>query len=414
MSEPQAMFFKISENGELEWRKRLWDPDFYEYPTYFNSIVSNGTDRYFGVGGDSGDPVYFYELDENCNVLTYTLLITDSLGIGKINSIKLLNDGIIMTGSCFFSHRGLIMKIDLEGNTIWHKDYQFYDNGHSGLSEFHSIITTSDSSFVAVGYGNIFGQYSKGIIYKVNSVGDTIWTIKDSSHYFVSSLEYSPNDYYINSYNYLLRITADGYVIDQYEISLGEIYQSNSSVIKTYDDNIVLIRNAAQGEIHKVTPDGIKLWSRDYLDNNLDESLIGVEEYEILETDNGDLVYCGTTGINYQDPELILIRTNPDGLDINEMPSQAVNISNYPNPFSSTTTISFSGKVNPCELPKIKIYNIKGQLVRELLPITPSPDRSISVIWDGKDMDGNITAPGVYFYSLEFEDTAVVRKIVKL
>ena len=75
MSEPQAMFFKISENGELEWRKRLWDPDFYEYPTYFNSIVSNGTDRYFGVGGDSGDPVYFYELDENCNVLTYTLLI---------------------------------------------------------------------------------------------------------------------------------------------------------------------------------------------------------------------------------------------------------------------------------------------------------------------------------------------------
>jgi hypothetical protein len=88
---------------------------------------------------------------------------------------------------------------------------------------------------------------------------------------------------------------------------------------------------------------------------------------------------------------------------------------NTPNPFKDQTTISFTsldyGRVREYIL---SIYNTRGQLIRRFY----GPDEHFwtinEIVWDGKDMDGNITAPGVYFYSLEFEDTAIVRKMVKV
>ena len=88
---------------------------------------------------------------------------------------------------------------------------------------------------------------------------------------------------------------------------------------------------------------------------------------------------------------------------------------NTPNPFKDQTTISFTsldhGRVREYTL---SIYNSRGQLVRRFY----GPDEHFwainEIVWDGKDMDGNITAPGVYYYSLEYMDTAVVRKMVKV
>ncbi len=88
---------------------------------------------------------------------------------------------------------------------------------------------------------------------------------------------------------------------------------------------------------------------------------------------------------------------------------------NTPNPFKDQTTISFTSlDYDRVREYQVSIYNSRGQLVRRFY----GPDEHFwainEIVWYGKDMDGNITAPGVYFCSLEFEDTAVVRKIVKL
>jgi hypothetical protein len=88
---------------------------------------------------------------------------------------------------------------------------------------------------------------------------------------------------------------------------------------------------------------------------------------------------------------------------------------NTPNPFKDQTTISFTSlDYDRVREYTLSIYNSRGQLVRRFY----GPDEHFwainEIVWDGKDMDGNITAPGVYFYSLEFEDTAIVRKMVKL
>jgi len=70
---------------------------------------------------------------------------------------------------------------------------------------------------------------------------------------------------------------------------------------------------------------------------------------------------------------------------------------NFPNPFNQSTTFSFTSK-EPIHKAEIKIYNIKGQLIRELRPVSSSPTRSIEITWDGKDKNGQKVAPGVYLY----------------
>ena len=84
-----------------------------------------------------------------------------------------------------------------------------------------------------------------------------------------------------------------------------------------------------------------------------------------------------------------------------------------PNPFSFSTTISFKLKSNLHNPSQIKIYNIKGQLVRELLPVAPSPSLPVSVIWDGKDEKGKDVSAGVYLYKHNSNDEHI-GKVVKL
>ena len=85
-----------------------------------------------------------------------------------------------------------------------------------------------------------------------------------------------------------------------------------------------------------------------------------------------------------------------------------------PNPFSTTTTISFTGKLNSHELSKIKIYDVKGQLVREILPVASSPGLPVSVTWDGRDETGKEVSAGLYLCKLDTKQGSYLRKIIFL
>ncbi|MCK4357527.1 MAG: right-handed parallel beta-helix repeat-containing protein [Candidatus Cloacimonetes bacterium] len=87
---------------------------------------------------------------------------------------------------------------------------------------------------------------------------------------------------------------------------------------------------------------------------------------------------------------------------------------NYPNPFSSSTTISFHLAI-PMTIGKntqINIYNVKGQLVRQLFPITIGINGQLSIEWDGKDENGRQLSNGIYFYQLKTENYSEVKKMV--
>ena len=78
-------------------------------------------------------------------------------------------------------------------------------------------------------------------------------------------------------------------------------------------------------------------------------------------------------------------------------------ISNYPNPFIESTTISFDLATKSHKNTQINIYNAKGQLIRKFLPVAHSPGHPVSVIWDGKNESNVLQPPGFYFYSLEVD-----------
>jgi len=87
---------------------------------------------------------------------------------------------------------------------------------------------------------------------------------------------------------------------------------------------------------------------------------------------------------------------------------------NYPNPFNPVTRIQYT--VNSRQTPlrtTLKIYNIRGQLVRTLVN-EPRRAGTYLVSWDGKDESGNQVASGVYLYRLRADDFSQTKKMVLL
>jgi hypothetical protein len=86
-------------------------------------------------------------------------------------------------------------------------------------------------------------------------------------------------------------------------------------------------------------------------------------------------------------------------------------IQSYPNPFNSTSTISYSvqreGRVGLC------VYDIGGRLIRTLVDGQKSPG-DYEVKWSGRRTDGTAVPSGIYFVRLETRGQAQTRKIVVL
>lgn len=91
-------------------------------------------------------------------------------------------------------------------------------------------------------------------------------------------------------------------------------------------------------------------------------------------------------------------------------PATAVLRQNYPNPFNPDTIIAF-------ELPEsgtasLKVYNTKGQLVRQLHANQLLAAGNHTVVWDGCDEQGRCVGSGIYLYRLSFRDQSVSRKML--
>ncbi|MCK4340003.1 MAG: T9SS type A sorting domain-containing protein, partial [Candidatus Cloacimonetes bacterium] len=86
---------------------------------------------------------------------------------------------------------------------------------------------------------------------------------------------------------------------------------------------------------------------------------------------------------------------------------------NYPNPMSpdkiGTTTISFSIPKD-AKNSEMKIYNIKGQLVKKFSIISDQ----YSIVWDGKDSNGKQLSNGIYLYKLDTGEKSITKKMVLL
>jgi flagellar hook assembly protein FlgD len=88
-------------------------------------------------------------------------------------------------------------------------------------------------------------------------------------------------------------------------------------------------------------------------------------------------------------------------------------IMNAPNPFSRTTFFSYS-LTQPADKIVIKIYTLRGKLVRTLEQDLPKWQYN-EEFWDGRDEDGNRLGSGVYLYKFILTDSGKkIERIGKL
>jgi hypothetical protein len=97
--------------------------------------------------------------------------------------------------------------------------------------------------------------------------------------------------------------------------------------------------------------------------------------------------------------------------NVETLPVQYALLQNYPNPFNPTTSIRY-------ELPKgsyveLVIYNVQGQVVRELVNGRQKAQRYV-IAWDGKNEQGSSVASGIYFYRIKAGEFVNTKKMVLL
>ena len=94
-------------------------------------------------------------------------------------------------------------------------------------------------------------------------------------------------------------------------------------------------------------------------------------------------------------------------------PAKTALLQNYPNPFNPETWIPYDlaqdAKVD------IKIYNLKGETIRELKIGFQNAgsyrSKEMAAYWDGRNTAGELVASGVYFYSLNTGRAKAIRQM---
>lgn len=94
-----------------------------------------------------------------------------------------------------------------------------------------------------------------------------------------------------------------------------------------------------------------------------------------------------------------------------QLPSEFALKQNYPNPFNPSTTIAFSVPENHRGAVSLRIYNMLGAVVRELVSGDLAPGHYTKV-WDGLDNSGQRLASGLYIYQLRAGNFSASRKLL--
>jgi len=119
---------------------------------------------------------------------------------------------------------------------------------------------------------------------------------------------------------------------------------------------------------------------------------------------------CHNSLSNWTEPTLITIT----GVGVEPDPhSPEPILCIYPNPFRTSTTISFSNSAQdqPGQNTEISVFNIKGQVVKTW---SLNQTTSQQVVWNGKDDNGKNITSGIYFCKLISGEFFEIQRIVLL
>ena len=129
-------------------------------------------------------------------------------------------------------------------------------------------------------------------------------------------------------------------------------------------------------------------------------------------TDTVDLVYDNSyTSYYYPIPRDTIMEDLTDIHQTESILPHSLTLSNHPNPFNSSTTISFTIP-EPSQI-DLSVYDIGGRLVNTLLR-SRADGGYHSLVWDGTDRFGNSVSSGVYIYRIKVDEYNQSRRMLLL
>jgi hypothetical protein len=318
--------------------------------SYISNCYNTGNvSGYFGIGGFAGN-LY------NCEIYnTYSTGVISSThgGVGGLAAYVQLSS----INNCFTSGN-FNGAYRIGGMVGWLDEYSTINNSYSTAN-----VTGNDyiAGLVAIheGYSTITRCYSNGSVNGETHVGGLVATGYSTSHVYDSfwDMDTSGQD---------------------------DSYEATGKTTTEMKDIATFTDLATYGLDEP--------W--DFVSNPFDDS----EDEDIWDIDpeiNNGYPYLTTLPLVGAEEKVI-----PNSLLITH------NLSNYPNPFNPTTTISFSLNTEHTENTEIYIYNVKGQQVDQLR-ITIYELGMNKVIWNAEKF-----ASGVYFYKLNVKDSPIKKMVL--
>ncbi len=306
--------------------------------------------------------------------------------IGSLRASTIINCSSDVTALGSYDIGGLVGK-------------SFYSDIYNSFSD-SSILTTRNrrvgGAFIGIfKYGEVRDCYSTLTLiaphgeYNSNPRNSFIYSIEDSSIYNCYGL-ISP-DSPSASCDYFIVYASDLNVRNSVHTRLV----GTNSIYSTHGINSFINLVGAQiDEMQDLTT---------YLDigwDFVDEDMNGTDDIWSINPDIND-GFPYLTDLEYMVPNLE---------NINPSVVSTIKLFNaYPNPFQTSTEISF--KVDQMDEATIEIYNIKGQLVKSY-PTFGKGKHHIS--WDGFNTNRTRCTSGVYFYRLISSNSSITKKMVLL
>ncbi len=124
-----------------------------------------------------------------------------------------------------------------------------------------------------------------------------------------------------------------------------------------------------------------------------------------------DIVYDSKTKIIFEDNSTIGNTRNLYLIENKVVIENTKLKTNFPNPFSNSTTISFNLKEESHIT--LSVYNVKGELVETLIDAEMDAGNNHQIIWNGRSVDKNL-ANGIYFYKLSTNEKTFIKKMILL
>jgi hypothetical protein len=455
--------------------KMLWEKTFGSYNLYNFGISQMTSDngivyKGFKTSGLYTENPWIWKYDSDGNYQWDKIYGEEYKGEAK--SIKQTPDGgYILAGRVQISDYNYnlwVLKLDANGDSIWSRKYS---DAHSTTGS--DIVANPDGTCIIVGQSEMPDYFNNNLmILKINALGDTLWTkkYKNSLSYSCSSLircsqggyaaiSVIDSTYEAALYFQIIRFDENGDTIWTKKPPLNSMF---TSISETSDLGFIVTGGEYNGSgydllLLKTNSKGEKEWSKSFegsgdgVKQTNDGGFIisgyklvpaSGDNYDawLIKTDKlGNKIWSETFGGTENNERALQVFVTSDNgyyvtgnvkhlfwvarFETDTLKGESTDVTNlntstlilnqnYPNPFSSTTSIEY--ELPNCSKVIISVFNMLGEDIIHLADQTLPAGKHV-VLWNGEDRQGNKVTPGTYFYQMITEDnkTKAVTRVSK-